>query len=169
MRFEDIDFRAPAPPGGYDVPPALNLKCIVFTGALATAYWTLPTKNKYVLAALCVFPYLWLSYYDVAYRAQRHMGPTYLADFYDFAKVPNSKQVRVWKNWAPKWKARVHAVDALILVAVLALLPAFIDWKPKNLEVDEEARRKANAKAAIFIGACVTTCVYCRFKLRVRD
>jgi hypothetical protein len=166
LSVDDIDFTAPVPPGGYMVPPAVNLKCIMFTAALALSYWYLPAQNKYVLAALCIFPYLWLSYYDVAYGAKRNMGPTYLGDFYDWAKVPDSKQIRVWKHWNPAYKMRVHLVDLAVLLVLIAALPVFMRWKPQA-QTEEEAA--ANRRAAAFFALCVASCVLCRMFLRASE
>ena len=160
---DDIDFSLPPPAGGYDVPPAINEKCIVFTAALALGYWFLPAANKYVLVALCFFPYLWLSYYDVAYGAKRNMGPTFLADFYDWAKIPSSKQIVVWKHWRPKYKLQVRAADAAVLLILLLALPVFMKWKPKATSDSEVA---ANRRAAAFFALCVLSCVLCRMFLR---
>lgn len=160
---DDIDFSAPVPAGGYDVAPAINEKCIVFTVLLAAGYWFLPAANKFVLVALCFFPYLWLSYYDVAFGAKRNMGPTFLADFYDFAKVPNSKQILVWKNWAPKYKRQVQAVDLVLLVLIVLALPTFMKWHPKPKDDTEAA---ANRKSAAFFALCIASCVLCRLFLR---
>jgi hypothetical protein len=162
VSVDDIDFSKPPPEGGYMVPPAVNLKCIFFTLALASGYWFLPSRNKYVLAALCFFPYLWLSYYDVAYGAKHNMGPTYLGNFYDFAKVPSSKQIRVWKNWNPAYKMRVRVVDIAVLIVVAAALPAFLKWTPKE-QTDDELQ--ANRKAATFFALCVIFCILCRMFL----
>jgi hypothetical protein len=166
LSVDDIDFTAPVPPGGYMVPPAVNLKCIIFTAALALSYWYLPAHNKYVLAALCIFPYLWLSYYDVAYGARRNMGPTYLGDLYDWAKVPDSKQIRVWKNWNPAYKMRVHLVDLAVLLVLIAALPVFMRWKPQAQTEEESA---ANRRAAAFFALCVASCVLCRMFLRASE
>lgn len=163
MGVDDIDFNAPVPEGGYDVAPAINEKCIVFTAMLALGYWFLPAANKLVLLGLLIFPYLWLSYYDVAYDARRNMGPTYLADFYDFAKVPSSKQIKVWKHWAPKYKQRVQLVDLALVILLIVALPTFLKWNPRPRD---ESEAEANRKAVAFLGLCVASCVLCRVFLR---
>jgi hypothetical protein len=132
---------------------------------LSIGYWFLPSANKYVLLGLCFFPYLWLSYYDVAFNARRNMGPTYLADFYDWLKVPNSKQIRVWKNWAPKWKHRVQLADIVILLLLIPLIHMFMKWKPKPKNENEEA---SNRRAFLFLGISLSICVVCRLFLRVK-
>lgn len=166
VSVDQINLADPVPAGGYDVAPAVNTKCIVFTGALAAGYWFLPSNNKWVLLCLLFFPYLFLSYYDVAYGARRNMGPTYLADFYDWLKVPNSKQIVVWKHWKPEYKARVHLADLALLVALLVVLPAFLKWQPSPKTETEAA---ANRRAVAFFGACLSVCVLCRLFLRASD
>jgi len=162
LSVDDIDFSQPVPSVGYQVPPAVNVKCIVFTAALAAGYWFLPPHNKYVLLALVFFPYLWLSYYDVAYGARRNMGPTYLGDFYDWAKVQSSKQIRVWKHWNPAYKMRVHVVDLAVLLVLIAALPVFLKWKP---QAQSESEAAANRCAAVFFALCVASCVLARLFL----
>jgi hypothetical protein len=166
MSVDTIDLTN-VPQGGFDIPPALNVKCIVLTAALSGAYWFLPHHNKYVLFGLLFFPYLFLSYYDVLYKAQRNMGPTYLADFYDWLKIPESKQIKVWKNWAPKWKTLIRIVDVVILVLVIALLPKLIEWNPESCDKEEES--ESNTKAGLFLAACLGICLYCRFFVKVSD
>jgi hypothetical protein len=68
---------------------------------LAGGYWYLPSRNKYVLAALAYFPYLALAWYDWIYACQH--GPTYLAHFYSWAKPQGSRQIQIYKNWAPEY------------------------------------------------------------------
>lgn len=159
MKVDDIDFSAKIPEGGYDVEPALNLKCILMTLYLAAAYWFLPANNKYVLLGLLFFPYLWISYYDVFFDARRNMGPTYLANYYDWLKIQDSKQIKVWKNWSPKWKRRVLLVDFIILLALIPTLYFFMKWKPKPKNVDEE---DANRRAFAFLGFSLSVCIFIR-------
>ena len=113
-----------------DVQPAVNLKCIVFTAILASGYWYLPSKNKWVLLALLYLPYLALAWYDYWYKCERNLGPTYLAMYYWWAKPTQSKQVVTYKNWNPAIKKKVLTVDLIILGILVGLAPAFLKWKP---------------------------------------
>ena len=117
-------------------PPALNLKCIIFTVLLASGYWYLPSRNKYVLAALAYFPYLTLAWYDWIYACQHNFGPTYLAHFYSWAKPKGSRQIQIYKNWAPDIKHKVQYVDISIALLLLVLLPGeilvYLGHKSKN-------------------------------------
>lgn len=131
-------------------PPAVNLKCIVFTFVLATGYWYLPPRNKYVLAALAYFPYLALAWYDWIYACQHNFGPTYLANYYEWAKPQNSRQIKIYKNWDPKIKHKIIFVDLVILITIAILLPKFISWKPKAMTEKEEKNAKMRA-TVIFI------------------
>jgi len=166
MDFKSISNFERIPPGGFDVKPSLNLKCIVLTASLALGYWFLPEKNKLVLFSLCYFPYLFLSYYDVKYQAQRNMGPTYLADFYDFLKVPTSNQIKVWKYWAPKWKVRVRLIDLLILLGFLSLLPWLIAWQTPKQKLQTPKQKEDDRYIGIgFFSVCLAISLYCRFFL----
>lgn len=131
--------------------PALNLKCIVFTALLASGYWFLPSRNKYVLLALAYFPYLALAWYDWIYACKHNFGPTYLAHFYSWAKPQNSRQIKIYKNWAPSIKRKVVAIDTLIAVGLLVTLPLFINWKPKKRTEEEERRANNYAIAALCV------------------
>lgn len=124
-------------------PPAVNLKCIVFSFLLAGGYWFLPERNKYVLVALIYFPYLALAWYDWIYACKHNFGPTYLAHYYSWAKPQNSSQIQIYKNWAPSIKKKVIAVDLAIAALLVIILPLFIQWKPKK-KTDEEERRAKN-------------------------
>lgn len=114
----------------YNKEPVVNWKCIVLTFILASGYWWLPKRNKWVLLALLYFPYLALAWYDYWYVCERNMGPTYLSLFYWWGKPPNSKQIKQYKDWHPAIKKKVYIVDGVILVLTLMLLPRFLRWKP---------------------------------------
>lgn len=113
-----------------DVPPAVNMKCIIFTLILALGYWYLPSRNKWVLLSLLYFPYLAMAYYDYYYVCKRNLGPTYLALFYSWAKPKESEQIVIYDHWCPKWKKRVLIVDLIVLVVLLLLIKPFMNWKP---------------------------------------
>lgn len=143
-------------------PPALNLKCIVFTLLLASGYWYLPSRNKYVLAALAYFPYLALAWYDWIYACQHNFGPTYLAHFYSWAKPQGSRQIKIYKNWAPEIKQKVQFVDISIAVLLLLLLPGFIAWKPEKQS--EEQENDAKIIAGVSLVVVIGVFVYLRLK-----
>jgi len=127
----------------YDqTPPALNLKCIVVTAMLAAGYWFLPSRNKYVLVALAYFPYLALAWYDWIYSCKHNFGPTYLANFYSWAKPQNSSQIQIYKNWDPAIKNKVNMVDIVVGLSLLIALPFFLRWQPKARTPEEEKRAK---------------------------
>ena len=122
-------------------PPAVNLKCIVFTILLASGYWYLPSRNKYVLIALAYFPYLALAWYDWIYACQHNFGPTYLANFYSWAKPQGSSQIKSYKNWAPEIKRKVELVDIAVAVALLLLLPQK-NLRNITLKICQKRKRK---------------------------
>ena len=141
-------------------PPALNLKCIVFTIFLASGYWFLPPRNKYVLAALAYFPYLAIAWYDWIYACQHNFGPTYLAHYYSWAKPQNSDQIRIYKNWDPRIKSKILFVDIGVLLFLALLLPKFISWKPKAMS--EKAEKDAKIRATVIFIFVVLTFGYLR-------
>jgi hypothetical protein len=143
-------------------PPAVNLKCIVFTALLASGYWFLPNRNKYVLAGLCYFPYLALAWYDYIYECKHNFGPTYLARFYAWAKPQSSRQIQIYKNWAPDIKRKVDMVDLAVLIALLALVPAFVTWNPK-IVTEEENHQASMVAIGVFI-VTILVFFYLRFK-----
>ena len=57
-------------------PFEFNMKCILFTAAIAGGYWFLPPKNFWVLFFLLWFPYISLAWYDYSYNCRDKLGPT---------------------------------------------------------------------------------------------
>ena len=143
-------------------PPALNLKCIVFTQLLTLGYWYLPPRNKFVLLALSYFPYLALAWYDYIYACKHNFGPTYLAHFYEWAKPQNSRQIQIYKNWDPKIKNKVILIDLVVLIALLLLIPAFLKWNPQDMTDSE--KKTATHRAYFVLGAVILVFAYLRFK-----
>jgi hypothetical protein len=142
-------------------PPALNLKCIVFTFLLTVGYWFLPSRNKYVLVALAYFPYLALAWYDYIYACKHNFGPTYLANFYAWAKPQSSRQIQIYKNWDPRIKNKVLLVDLVVLIALLCLLPLFLNWKPTFMNAKQ--RQNSHVRAYVVLGLLVFGFIYLRF------
>lgn len=142
--------------------PALNLKCIVFTIVLSVGYWFLPSRNKYVLAALAYFPYLALAWYDYMYACKHNFGPTYLAKFYSWAKPQSSRQIQIYKNWAPEIKRKVDTVDILVLIGLLVLLPLFLSWHPEPMNESETS--KAEKFAIVSLVGVVMVFAYLRIR-----
>ena len=92
----------------------------------------LQKKNKWVLLLLLYFPYLVLAIYDYQFDCKRNkFGPTFLANYYSWAKPMYSDQIKVYNNWHPKWKSLVNKVDLVILLIILILTPKFLKWKFK--------------------------------------
>ena len=114
-----------------NTPPATNVKCIIFTILIVFIYWFLP-KNKWILLALLYLPYLWMAWYDYLYACKRNFGPTYLMNFYDWAKPKEARQHKVYTNWCPKWTRLVLTVDIIIgILFMLFMKFFFIPWNPK--------------------------------------
>ena len=57
-------------------PFKFNIKCIIFSLAIAGGYWYLPPKNFWVLFFLIWFPYIALAWYDYSYNCRDKLGPT---------------------------------------------------------------------------------------------
>ena len=57
-------------------PFAFNVKCVVFTAAVAGGYWWLPRRRLWVLAVLLWLPYVAMAWYDYAYGCRDKMQPT---------------------------------------------------------------------------------------------
>jgi len=131
--------------------PAINLKCIIITALLASGYWFLPPRNKWVLISLAYFPYLAIAWYDWIYACQHNFGPTYLAHFYAWAKPQNSRQVKIYKNWDPKIKYRVQSADIAVAAGLLLLIPSFLSWKPEKMTAEEERRAKVRGIGVLVI------------------
>lgn len=57
-------------------PFSFNVKCIVFTVALAGGYWLAPPKSPWVLGLLLWLPYIAMAWYDHVYDCRDKMDPT---------------------------------------------------------------------------------------------
>jgi len=112
---------------GYDAtPPSVNLKCIVFTLIIVVCYWFLPSKNIIILAILLYLPYLLMAWYDHHYDCKRNsLGPTFLKNFYDWAKPYYSKQNIAYRNWHPKWLRLINIVDIIIFILIILSIYIF--------------------------------------------
>ena len=143
----------------YDTtPPAVNLKCIVGTAIIASGYWFLPPRNKFVLLNLCYLPYLAIAWYDYLYGCIHNFGPTYLAHFYSWAKPQSSSQIKIYKNWDPAIKNKVILIDLLVLGVLIYLAPKFLDWNPRKQEPNE-----GKVFAYVCLGVALGILVYLRF------
>ena len=140
-----------------ETAPAVNLKCIVGTALLASGYWLLPSKNKYVLLFLCYVPYLAIAWYDFMYGCVHNFGPTYLAHFYSWAKPQTSRQIQIYKHWDPKIKRKVIIVDVLVLLLLIYITPKFLAWTPERKE------KQDNTFAYIGLALTVLVLAYLRF------
>ena len=82
---------------------------------------------------MCLYlPYIILAIYDYNFNCTRNkFGPTFLANFYAWAKPLHSDQIEIYKKWHPKWLSLIRNVDLVILLVILLLTPAFLKWDPK--------------------------------------
>ena len=107
-------------------------KYVVYVALLCSLYWCLPKKNKWILL-LCLFvPYILLAWHDYLYNCKRTMGPTYLSWFYAWAKPPESKQIKDYKNLCPRVRTKINTVNLIVLITIIVAAPFFILWKPKK-------------------------------------
>lgn len=92
-------------------PFSFNVKCIVFTAALAGGYWALPPRNVWVLLVLLWLPYIAMAWYDHAYDCRDKMSPT-LVPFGRYLFLPFKPQP--YKNEFHKLAAsQIQAMDRL--------------------------------------------------------
>lgn len=104
-------------------PFSFNLKCIVFTAAVAGGYWYLPGRSLWVLALLLWLPYVSLAWYDYSYDCADKMGPTLFpfgrAIFLPF-KPPGYRAE--YDKMAARQLRTMDRVDHVAAWTVLALL-----------------------------------------------
>ena len=124
----------PPPPLSWYQPESnlagANLKCIVLSLVVSGGYWFLPRRNKWVLAGLLYFTYLFLAIYDVKYDCRRNLSPTYLAYLYLPFK-PAGRQRDEWNAWPKHLKRKILFWDTVVIAGLLALYPAFLAWNPQ--------------------------------------
>lgn len=110
--------------------PTGNLKCISISLGLASGYWLLPSRNKWVLAFILYFTYIAIAWYDHFYECKRVFGPTYLRLFYQWAKPPKSAQSLAYDNWCKTIKNQVLFVDIVLALILISFFPYFLRWNP---------------------------------------
>ena len=107
---------------------------ILFGTVFGLLLFIAPQKNKWVLALCLYLPYIILAIYDYHFDCTRNkFGPTFLANFYAWAKPLHSDQIEVYKNWHPKWKSLINKVDLVVLLILLMVTPFFLKWKVKKM------------------------------------
>ena len=115
----------------YTGPLTGNAKCVVISLILASGYWFLPPRNKWVLAFILYSTYLAIAWYD-AYLCERALLPTYLRHFYEWAKPAELPQSKMYKNLCPEDARKIVIVDTVVLLVLLILLPSFLRWTPRK-------------------------------------
>jgi hypothetical protein len=108
-------------------PFHFNIKCILFTAALAGGYWYLPHKNPWILGFLIWFPYIALAWYDWTYNCHDKLEPT-IVPFGRYLwlpfKPPGYKEAF---NELPPDK--IQAMDRLDHLVGWTLVAGVIAWK----------------------------------------
>jgi hypothetical protein len=106
--------------------PTGNIKCVIISVILASGYWFLPPKNKWILAFILYFTYIAIAWYDHWYQCKRTFGPTYLRLFYEWAKPPTSDQSVTYSTWCKDIENKVLTVDIIIALVLMAFVPYFL-------------------------------------------
>ena len=106
-------------------PFAFNLKCILFTLAVAGGYWMSPPRNLLVLGFLMWLPYVAMSWYDYMYGCRDKMQPT-IVPFGRYVFLPfkppgyQAEYARMAQAQKDAMSRVDHAVGWTIVVAALA-------------------------------------------------
>lgn len=123
----------------YCEPPTWNVKCILFTFFVTSLYLfglegrantavdigSKILSIKSIVFALCIYlPYLAMAHYDQHYGCKRSFGPTFLSQFYMWAKPGGSEQQYQYKNWCTRYKSLVFKVDVAVLIGLFSLMMA---------------------------------------------
>jgi hypothetical protein len=66
--------------------PALNTKCLVFTGVLALGYWYLPQKEPFVVAGILFGGYIAMAWYDELYNCEYRLQKGILTPITQYLK-----------------------------------------------------------------------------------
>ena len=107
-------------------PFSLNLKCIVFTAAVAGGYWFLPPRRWWVLAVLLWLPYVSMAWYDHVYDCRDKMGPT-IVPFGRYVFLP-FKPPGYKAEYAKMAQTKIDAMASLDHVAAWTLACLAAAW-----------------------------------------
>ena len=113
-------------------PFEFNIKCILFTAALAGGYWFLPPKNRWILVFLLWFPYIAMAWYDYGYDCHSKLQPTAVP----FGRViwlpfkpPGYK--KAYEDLPPEKKAIMDRVDHVAGWTLFAALVGYFILRKK--------------------------------------
>lgn len=106
-------------------PFSFNVKCIVFTLAVAGGYWALPPRRWWALALLLWLPYVAMAWYDYKYDCNEKMGPT-LIPFgrYLFLPFKPAGYRREYEKMAQSQLDTMSRVDHVVGWTLVSLLAA---------------------------------------------
>lgn len=107
-------------------PFAFNVKCIVFTAAVAGGYWLLPPRQWWVLAVLLWLPYIAMAWYDYSYDCRDKMQPT-LIPFGRYMFLP-FKPPGYQAEFGKMAQAQKDAMDRVDHVAGWTLVSIVAAW-----------------------------------------
>lgn len=120
--------------GLFGTPLELNIKCLIFSGAILIIYW-LPhpstlAHNIVMGFLLATAAYISLAWYDVLYDCNDHLKPTLLGWL---SKPFKPKEYTEKYNELPlKTKKVIHVVDIAVLgFVVVAFIYPFIFQKKR--------------------------------------
>lgn len=96
-------------------PFSFNIKCVIFSAAVAGGYWYLPPKSLAVLAFLVWAPYIAMAWYDYAYDCRDKLSPT-VVPFGRLLWLPFKPPGyrRAFDKMAAAQKATMDRVDHLV-------------------------------------------------------
>lgn len=107
-------------------PFSLNIKCIVFTAAVAGGYWYLPPRSWWVLAMLMWLPYVSMAWYDHFYDCKDKMDPTVVPfGRYIFLPFKPDGYKREYSKMAQSQLDTMGRVDHVVAWTALVALMAY--------------------------------------------
>jgi len=107
-------------------PFSFNIKCILFTAAVAGGYWFLPRRRLWALALLLWLPYVSMAWYDSLYDCKDRMGPT-IVPFGRLLFLP-FKPESYKREYAGMAQAQLDSMAALDHAAGWTLVCALASW-----------------------------------------
>lgn len=110
-------------------PFAFNLKCILFTAAVAGGYWYAPHRNLLILGFLLWLPYVAMSWYDYKYDCRDKMRPT-IVPFGRYAFLPfKPPGYRAeYDRMAQSQKDAMARLDHLVGWTLVVAAAAYVAW-----------------------------------------
>lgn len=114
-------------------PFSWNLKCIVFTAAIAGGYWYLPSKRTSILLLLLWLPYVAMAWYDYSYDCKDKMQPT-IFPYGRYVFLPfKPKGYQAQFDKLPKEQVeQMDKVDHTVTWTIAIAALSYVLLRPKN-------------------------------------